>query len=85
MTLLLHELAVLPKNSRPEGRVEGSQSVTLLTLLKISWVRMVVRMNGCRRSSKIKEETRPVLLRVLCWRLQRSHTSCQHTCQGPEI
>lgn len=53
LTLLLYELALLPKKSRPEGMVEGSQSVTLPTLLINFLGKTLVRMNGHRRTYKI--------------------------------
>lgn len=91
-TLLLYELTVLPKNSRPKGMVEGSQAVTLLNVLTHFLGENLVRMNRLEATklptehqSRQEEETGPVLWRVPCWRLQRFHRSCQHTCQDPEI
>lgn len=45
----------------------------------------LVRIKAGEAPEMLKEETGPVPWRVPCWRLQRSHTSFQHTCQGPEI
>lgn len=38
LTLLLHELAMLPKNSRHEGRVAESQSITLPASFTSHWL-----------------------------------------------